>query len=105
VIDIEIDGAEGYDSYTRLVGEQFVGEQCATAGWFSRRGPQFLWRWDDRLKPLNKAQYTCPGLSRFGIPPRLWQTSPKRLSAHPRGTMARPASGTASPRSPGCPNP
>lgn len=48
VIDAEIDGPEGAESLTKLLG----GEVVPTMGWSSRRGPHRLFRWDDRLAAM-----------------------------------------------------
>jgi putative DNA primase/helicase len=48
VIDIEVDGDQGEESFVKLCG----GEAVNTLGWSSRRGPHRLFRWDACLTPM-----------------------------------------------------
>src|SRR5262249_30781772 len=50
VVDVEVDGQDGEESFLTLVG----GASIDTLGWSSRRGPHRLFAWDDRLAALGK---------------------------------------------------
>jgi hypothetical protein len=51
IIDVEIDGEAGEDSFDRLMGDECV----PTMGWSSNLGPHTLFRWDDRLSRWGKS--------------------------------------------------
>lgn len=89
VVDFEVDGPEGVESLSTLLG----GELVETLGWTSRRGPHHLFRWDDRLAGVcsktvvklpelpglelrlgigGEAQSCCPPTLGDDGQPRLW---------------------------------
>jgi hypothetical protein len=58
IIDIEVDGSEGEDSYARLMG----GKLPDTMGWDSARGPHRVFRYDARLVRYGRSIIKVPGL-------------------------------------------
>ena len=62
IFDIECDGAEGEDSYAKLMG----GEIIATLGWSSRRGPHHVFRYDARLAAYGKSIIKFARIARIG---------------------------------------
>lgn len=75
LIDLEVDGPEGEESFLMLCG----GEIVETRGWTSRRGQHRLFRWDDRLAALGVIKTVLdqlPGLEiRTGLPRRQAQSA------------------------------